>query len=92
MAYGTTNPPALIAAGLGGVGQIWRYESTHATAVVDGAGFVTNGLDLGMRAKDLFLSYDTSIGSIHSLSVVAVTATGADLTDGTAIGSTANAD
>ena len=93
MAYSTTNPPVLVSvAPLAGAGQIWRYESTHTQSAVDAAGFITNALDLGMRVKDIVLVYDTTTNAVHNHVVLAVSATGADLSDGTAIGSTANSD
>jgi hypothetical protein len=93
MAYSTTNPPQLVSgAPLTGAGQVWRYESTHTHTAVDAAGFITNALDLGMRVKDIVLVWDTTTNAVHNHVVLTVSSTGADLSDGTAIGSTANSD
>ncbi len=93
MAYSSTNPPALTAGGpLTGAGNIWRYHSTHVGTAVDAAGFITNAKALGMKVGDTVLSYDTTTFAVMSLTVVTVSSTGADLSDGTAVGSTANSD
>lgn len=93
MAYSTTNPPMLVTeAPLTGAGQMWRYASTHTGAEADAAGFFTNAKDLGMRAGDLLINVTTAYQqTMHS--VLSVSSTGADLGDGTTVGtSTANTD
>ena len=93
MAYSTTNPPVLVSvAPLAAAGQVWRYSSTHIGTAVDAAGFFTNAKDLGMRVYDQVLVHDTTTFALMSHMVVTVSSTGADLSDGTAIGSTANSD
>lgn len=93
MSYSTSNPPRLTSiAPLTGAGQIWQYSSTDATGTVDGVGYFTNGLDLGMRVGDLVIVRDTTnfLTSMHY--VHAVTSTATDLGTGISIGSSANAD
>lgn len=86
MAYSTSNPPRLMVASLGGTPfQQWVYSSTDAAAVVDGANYITNGADLGMRVGDMVIVRNTTgnITTMHQVS--AVTASGADLNDLTAL-------
>jgi hypothetical protein len=90
MAYATSNPPALIAQGIGGVNKIFDYRSTDATGDVDASGYVTNGYALGMRANDVVLVHDTDASpvaqTIHT--VTTATTTAVDLSNGVAAGST----
>lgn len=93
MAYSTTNPPRLLSvAPLTGAGQMWQYLATDVGTAVDAAGFITNGLDLGMRALDIVLVHGSTTGLVTSHIVSAVTSTGADLSDGTVFTSTSNSD
>lgn len=59
MAYSTSNPPYLVTKAIGGKGNIWRYESTDAAAVVDGDGYITNAKALGMKVGDTVQVVDT---------------------------------
>ncbi len=97
MAYaGTTstspNPPRLISKAMGstagahGTG-LWMYTSTHVQVEVDGTGFFTDGLDLGMNLGDVVFvvgSKSTTPGdgpvSLHSVAVR--TSTGVGLSQG----------
>ena len=88
MAYSTSNPPMLVTKAIGGKGNIWRYQSTDAAAVVDGDGYITNAKQLGMVLYDTVQVVDTDavppITTNHT--VVAINANGsADLSnaDGT---------
>lgn len=77
MAYDVANPPQKLAGGIGGGLSLWLYNSADARATVEGAGYVSNGDDLGMKVGDLVLVVvsGTGAGSVHSVS--AVTAGGA---------------
>ena len=87
MAYDTANPPQLVMGALGGTGsQVWSYRSTDASTVVDAAGYITNGGNLGMRVGDIVIVTDTDASppavTIHGVNSVSTTAPGAvDLTD-----------
>jgi len=83
MAYATTNPPQKLAGGIGGGRSVWVYGSTDANAAVVGAGYFTDGSDLGMKVGDVVLIADdtTPLGTIAVVSAVtaggAATVTGA---------------
>ena len=62
--YSTSNPPQLIARGIGGSGSVWIYKSTDAASVVRVSGYFTNGYSLGMRAGDLLIQVDTDASPI----------------------------
>lgn len=87
MPYSTSNPPALIAQGIGGVGQVWDYRSTDANTDVDTAGYFTNGVDLGMKvgAQVIVTDTDASPPTVGFAGVNAVSASGTDTTNATAI-------
>ena len=62
MAYSTLNPPMKISQGplddtIGGP-TLWAYRSVDAIATVLGAGYFTNGRDLGMEVGDLVYTFD----------------------------------
>lgn len=86
MAYSTSNPPRLMVASLGGTPfQQWVYSHTDAAAVVDGANYITNGGDLGMRVGDLVLVRNTT-ANITTMHQVSATGNGTtDLNDLTAL-------
>ncbi|HET7409257.1 MAG TPA: hypothetical protein VFJ13_03590 [Paracoccaceae bacterium] len=90
MAYSTDNPPALISDTIGGTKQFWVYASTDAASAVRVADYITNAQALGMKAGDLVWVIDTDASPIAAqlMTVAAVDADGADLTDGTAITAT----
>ena len=90
MAYSTSNPPALITQGIGGFWRLWIYKSTDAPAVVDGAGYFTNGYTLGMRQGDVVFVVDTDASpiSMQVHIVTLATSTSVSLSDGTAITAT----
>jgi hypothetical protein len=86
MAYTTSNPPALVAQGIGGVAKIFQYRSTDASTVVDADGYVTNGKDLGMGVGDAVVVVDTDASppQVGMAYVNAVNANGSvDITDAT---------
>lgn len=94
MAYSTSNPPKLIAAGIAGVGNLWHYASTDAMATVDGAGYITDAKDLGMKVNDSVIVVDTTNGitSFHRVVSVNSTTGVGDLSNGTTVGTATNSD
>lgn len=81
MAYSTSNPPVL------GVQPIasfrrWMYDSTHTQAEVIATGFFTNARDLGMKVGDELLSKGSTTYILSAHAVIAVSATGANLSSG----------
>ena len=91
MSYSTSNPPALVSmAPLTAAGKLWLYSSTDPTATVDGAGYITNAGQLGMKVGDIVWNRetDTDLLYCHIVKTISSTAPGAaDLTDGVQIGS-----
>jgi hypothetical protein len=94
MAYETSNPPALIAQGIGGAGpKVYAYNDDDAAADVDADGYITNGSALGLAVGDLVFHEDLSAGLTNSYRVEAVTAgSSANLGDASVIGSTTDSD
>lgn len=98
MAYATTDLlVCLTNASLGGSGpRLWYHESADALAAANTSGFITDGGSKGLRAGDLVWHRDTQADgdiSMHRVITVSSTYPGAvDLSDGTAICETANAD
>lgn len=68
MAYATTNPPAKVVGSIGNR-SFWHYSSADDDATVNGAGYITNALELGMKVGDLVYVFDTATpkGSLHTL-------------------------
>ena len=78
MAYATTNPPRLVIPSIGSGPQLWIYTSADDDATVNGAGYFTDGVTLGMRVGDHVLVTDTATPktSVHGVaSVSGATAT-----------------
>lgn len=69
MAYATTNPPQLLIPGIGDAPSVWLYSSVDAHGTVEGAGYFTNGVDLGLKANDVMIVVDTdgAACTIHSM-------------------------
>lgn len=89
MAYNTANPPVKLSLGAlagfnttesggtqanGGLaGNIWLYKSADVIATVEGAGYFSNGVALGMQPGDLVIIIDVttphayleSVGSVN---------------------------
>jgi hypothetical protein len=78
MTYATSNPPALSSQAIAGL-RVWEYTSADAIADVDGAGYFTNGGDLGMKVGDIVFIVDTanSLSTISQVSTVSSTSPGA---------------
>lgn len=68
--------------------RIWAYKSTDAMSTVRGANYIADAKDRGMRPGDVVYVTQTTAGAITAVTpsvVITVGASGADLTDGTAI-------
>lgn len=87
MGYATTSPPSLAFSGSltrgnpasgssepTGINQ-WNYSSADAAATVNGAGYFTNGGDLGMKLGDIVWIWNTA-GALSSISRVSTVAAG----------------
>lgn len=98
MAYATTDLLInLTGASLGGSGpRLFYHESADALAAANTSGFITDGGSKGLRVGDLVWHRDTQADgdiSMHRVITVSSTYPGAvDLSDGTVICETANAD
>lgn len=77
MTYATTNPPAKATSTLTGL-SVWVYNSTDDDGTVNGSGYFTDGVALGMKLGDMVYVWDSTTpkGSVHYVSV-ANTTTGA---------------
>jgi hypothetical protein len=71
MSYATTNPPAKVVQTLGGK-SLWIYVSADDDATVNGSGYFTNGVPLGMKVGDFVLVFDSNTpkGSVHYVASV----------------------
>jgi hypothetical protein len=69
MAYGSSNPPNLVAQRMAGGPALWLYASTHTNAEACASNFFSNGYDLGMRVGD-FLMLNQSSSSAFSFGLV----------------------
>lgn len=75
MAYSVSNPPQLIAQGLGGHGKLWLYKSTDDENAFDDTDYITNADDLGMTTGDAVIAIDSTNG-LTSIGKVTVDADG----------------
>lgn len=76
MAYSTSNPPSKVVSDIGNQGpQLWTYKSADAVATVATAGYITNGLALGMKVNDIVEVLDTAtpLVTTHRVSTVSST-------------------
>lgn len=92
--YSTSAPPTLIAQAIAGQ-RFWSYNgSTDNAATRDAANYITNAVDLGMKAGDVVFGQDSDDTNFLTAghTVVSVASTGADLSDGSTIAGSANAD
>lgn len=76
MSYSTSSPPQRLSGANGGYSH-WHYVSADAVTSVVGAGYFTNGDDLGMQVGDLVTIYDSNTGDGGIAFVTSVTAGGA---------------
>ena len=76
MAYSTANPPIKITTGtldnnnFNGIGDIWVYASPDSDATVKAAGYITNGVALGMSPGDIVFVEVATAGSINNSTFV----------------------
>lgn len=75
MAYSESNPPQLVAQGVGGHGKMWLYKSTEAESSFDDTDFITNADDLGMTTGDFVHVIDSTNG-LATIAQVTVDADG----------------
>ena len=76
MAYSTSQPPRLMVPAMNAqTPQIWAYTSVDDDATTNGAGYYTDGADLGMKLGDMVYVFDTTTpkGSLHWVSTVNTT-------------------
>ncbi len=52
---------------VGVVPSIWQYTSADSHATIDGAGYISDGYDKGIRAGDIVIAWSTgdANGKIH---------------------------
>lgn len=72
MAYATSNPPQVMIPSIGDRPALWSYESADDDATVNGAGYISNADDLGMKVGDMVYVFDTATpkGSMHYVNAV----------------------
>lgn len=75
MAYSVSNPPRLIAQGIGGTGKLWLYKSTDDENTFDDTDYITNASKLGMVTGDAVIAIDSTNG-LTSIGKVTVDADG----------------
>lgn len=75
MAYSESNPPQLVAQGIGGSGKMWLYKSTDAETAFDDTDYITNADDLGMTTGDFVHVIDSTNG-LATIAQVTVDADG----------------
>lgn len=97
MVYSTSNPPYMLLGGIATVqGRIWQYVSTDDAATVDGAGYITNAKDLGMKAGDFVFVIDSDdtnkLTSGHTVVSIDATTGAANLSNGITLGGGSNTD
>lgn len=76
MTYATTNPPQIVAGGIGGGRRVWSYQSADAHGDVDATDYFTNGRDLGMKVGDIVYVTNTSGYTVTTHAVSAVDSDG----------------
>lgn len=79
MAYSTSIPPRRVSGGIGNCPGVWHYSSADAKATVNGAGYITNGVALGMKLGDVVHIFDTNLLLYAASAVKVVNAASVDL-------------
>jgi hypothetical protein len=87
MAYATTNPPIKLTMGplaefnttenTNPGGAIWLYKSADPIATVQGAGYISDGVQRGMQIDDIVFVFDTNLAKMYPSFVVSRTVTNA---------------
>lgn len=85
MSYSTSNPPAMVADGVGNAPSLWIYNSTDAHGTVEGADYFSNGHALGMKVGDCVIVQKTSSTYESVLCYVKTVTTGGAATVAAAI-------
>lgn len=72
MAYSSASFTQIVASIQPAGPSLWIYNTADSNASVDGANYISNGYEKGLRANDLVLVFSTSDGSgkIHRVSSV----------------------
>jgi hypothetical protein len=82
MAYSVNNPPVQIgsgalttfgAASAPSAPKMWVYASADPIATVQGAGYIANGIQLGMAVNDIVHVMDTNLQRLYMAFVAAIT-------------------
>lgn len=77
MAYDTANPPRKISDSIGASnGALWIYVDADPILTVQGAGYFSNGEELGMQLNDAVIVVDEG-ASAAIAAVTAISAAGA---------------
>lgn len=77
MGYVTSIPPAAYIPGVGSYPTVWVYKSADDDGTVNGANYISNASDLGMKVNDIVLVIDTTTPKVSLHSVSAISAAGA---------------
>ncbi len=75
MAYSAAIPPVLYIPAIGDYPNVWIYKSADDDATTNGAGYYTNGKDLGMKLNDVVIVVDTATPLVSLCSVSSVNST-----------------
>lgn len=75
------NPPTMMAQSIAAPRQ-WIYRSTHTAAEAIVAGFITDGLNLGMKVGDPVLIIGSTTFIVTSAAVILTSTTGISLSTG----------
>jgi hypothetical protein len=79
--YEPSNPPTVIAGPLASFNtteapatpRLWLYSSADPIATVQGANYIANGIQLGMRVGDIVFVSDTNLNRAYLTIVVSTT-------------------
>mgnify|MGYP001614670608 CR=1 FL=1 len=93
MAYAASGLRLIVPA-FAGSGNLWRYESTDASTVVDADGYISDGQNYGMKVGDMVdvVDTDTYLTTRHLVISASTTDNSVDLTDAVAITSVTDSD
>jgi hypothetical protein len=77
-------------------GQVWQYtQGTDVAGTIDAAGYFSDGVARGMKVNDIVICIDTATAATPLVTthvVQSLTATAANVSLGTTIGSTTTGD
>lgn len=89
MTYSTSNQPRCRTQDIGVGPREWVYVSADAAATVDGSGYFTDGVALGMKQNDYIYVSDTA-NKIMTCHWINVSGNTVDLSNGTTIATNAS--